>query len=277
MKKHYLNGVVLGFLLTASVGAPSALAQDEDSEATAEQSNIVEINGVAGYIEVRTSPNAPLSVRVTPGRKLSAISDLDDGTLTLNGRIGSDARATCTLVGPPTARIEQTTIKGTVYAPADLPRILITGPDTLTLNINGSVLRGNVGNIGGASIQQNGCGLLTIGNISGDLEINVNGAGKTRFGRVSGTTDINIAGSGDVEIATTGQKIDLNIQGSGNIAMLAGRSALSVNIAGSGSVRHGGVVINPEVNIAGSGNVTVARVEGRSNVSKQGSGVFRVN
>lgn len=255
-------------LLAALNAAAPANAQDTAGS--------VEINGVAGYIEIRTSRGAPLRAQITAGRKLSALSSLDDGTLTINGRVGSNARSTCTMIGPPNARIEQTIINGAVYNPEDLPRIVITGSETLTLSINGSVLRGVVGNIDSVSIQQNGCSLLTIGNVAGDVEINVSGSGKTSFGRIGGKTDINIAGSGDVDVGAVGELVEINIQGSGNVDLKAGRSALLVNIAGSGSVRHGGTVIDPEVNIAGSGNVNVSRVEGDAEVSKSGSGTFRV-
>ena len=222
-------------LLVSFLGALGMVSPARSQDIT----HTVEINGVAGYLEVRTSRGAALGVRITPGRKLSATSDLDDGTLTINGRIGSNARSACTVVGPPNARVEQTTINGTVYTPEDLPRIVVTGPDSLALNINGSVFRGTSGSIGAASIQQNGCSLLTLGNIAGDLELNVTGSGKTSIGAVGGKTDINIEGSGDVDVASVSDQVEINIRGAGNVYLMRGRSQLEVNINGSGSVRHG--------------------------------------
>lgn len=237
---------------------------------------VLEINGVVGYLEVRTSPRASLSVQVVPGRKLSATAQRDGDTISINGSERGGTSNSCTMIGPPNARVEQITIAGRQYLPIDLPRIIVTGPDTIKLDFNGSTLRGTAGNVGDVAIQQTGCTNFSVGNVSGNLDINVAGSGTTAFGAVQGTTSINIAGSGNVELRAAGDAVDVNIQGSGNVNIGGGRSGLSVNIAGSGGLRHGGTVIDPEINIAGSGSVTVARVEGESEVMRSGSGSFRV-
>jgi Putative auto-transporter adhesin, head GIN domain len=309
MKKTIALGLV-GVAMMAGAGIFGiASAQGVETNGA----RLLEFDGLAGQIEVRTSPGAAFNVEIIPGRKMTATLERDGTTLRVKGPLSTNIRSNCNNWGQGNRGVM--TINGTRYEEGDLPRIVVTGPDSMGLRIKRSLLQGQIGNVGGATIGHASCGDLALGNVArdleasvtasgnfragnvggkaeanlagsgdvqlgsigGDLELNAAGSGDTQIGSVGGKADINVAGSGDVDVASVSRQAEVNIAGSGDVNLRAGRSELSANIAGSGNVRHGGTVINPEVNIVGSGDVIVARLEGQPRVSRLGSGDFRVN
>ena len=309
------HGTITGFaalaLLTAAGSVGFATAQGVETAGA----RLLELNGVAGNVEIRTSRDGQFNVEIIPGRKMTAQVERDGTTLRIKGPLGANTRSNCGDWGSGTGRRQTMTINGTRYEPEDLPRIIVSGPDSMGLRIKRSLIGGTAGNVGGATIEHNGCSNFSLGNIARDLEarisgsgdfrsgavggrveanlagsgdvvlgnvaqsleLNVAGSGDTRIGEVKGKAEINVAGSGDVDVASVESDADVNIAGSGDVTLRGGRSQLSANIAGSGNVRHNGTAINPEVSIVGSGDVIVARLEGQPSVSKLGSGEFRVN
>jgi hypothetical protein len=298
----------------ATVAALATLGTAGSTSATG-SARLLEINGVAGDIDVKTSAGAPFKVEIIPGRKMTAELVQDGGTLRVQGPLGNNTRSQCSNRGQGSARSNVLTINGTDDVEGDLPRILVTGPNTMGLRIKRSLVKGQVGDVGGATISHTSCGDLIIGNVARDLqasvsgpgnirvgnigrrteanvagsgnlqlgdigtdlELNIGGSGDTRIGSVKGRAQINSAGSGNVDVKSVLKWVEVNVAGSGDVNLLAGRSELSANIAGSGDVRHSGTVINPKVNIVGAGDVIVARVEGQPRVSKLGSGEFRID
>jgi Putative auto-transporter adhesin, head GIN domain len=311
MKNGRVTGFALIALLTAAGSVGFSMAQGVETAGA----RLLELNGVAGNVEVRTSRGAEFNVEIIPGRKMTAEVERDGTTLRIKGPLGANTRSNCGNWGAGNSRRQAMTINGTRYEPEDLPRIIISGPDSMGLRIKRSLIGGSAGNVGGATIDHSGCndfalgnvardleasvsgsgdfqagaiggrveanlagsGDVEVGNVGQNLELNVAGSGDTRIGQVGGKSKINLAGSGDVQIASVESDTEVNIAGSGDVTLGGGRTQLSANIAGSGNVRHNGIAINPEVSIVGSGDVIVARLEGRPTVSKLGSGEFRVN
>jgi Putative adhesin len=311
MTQRTLGGFAVLALLSAAGAVGFAAAQGVETAGA----RLLELNGVAGNVEIRTSRDAQFNVEIIPGRKMTAQVQREGTTLRIQGPLGANTRSNCGNWGSGNGRNQTMTINGTRYEPGDLPRIIISGPDTMGLRIKRSLIGGSAGNVGGATIDHNGCSDFALGNVSRDLEtsvsgsgdlrsgniggrveanlagsgdvalgnigqnleLNVAGSGDTRIGQVTGKAEINVAGSGDVQIASVENDTEVNIAGSGDVNLRAGRSRLSANIAGSGNVRHGGTAVNPEVSIVGSGDVIVARLEGQPSISKLGSGEFRVN
>jgi hypothetical protein len=309
------NRVTMGFmglaLLVAAGNVGFATAQGVETAGA----RLLELNGYAGQVDIRTSRGGEFNIEIIPGAKMTAQVERDGTTLRIKGPLGPNVRSYCNSRGTGSARVEQMTINGARYVPGDLPRIIISGPDTMGLRIKRSLIRGSAGNVGGATIDHSGCGDFSIGNIAQDLdanltgsgnfrvgtiggnveanlagsgnvelgnvgkvlELNVAGSGDTKVGVVSGNAEINLAGSGDVDVAAVTEEVQVNIAGSGDVEVRGGRSRLSANIAGSGDFRHSGVAIAPQVSIVGSGDVIVARLEGQPTLSKLGSGEFRVN
>jgi hypothetical protein len=311
MTQKKLTGFAIIALLTAAGTVGVATAQGAETAGA----RLLEVNGVAGNVEIRTSRGAEFNVEIIPGRKMTAQVERDGATLRIQGPLGSSTRSNCGNWNSSNNGRNTMTINGTRYEPEDLPRIVITGPDTMGLRIKRSLIGGSAGNVGGATIDHSGCqdfalgnvardleaslsgsgdfrsgnvggrveanlagsGDVTLGNVGQNLELNVAGSGDTRIGQIAGKTEINVAGSGDVDIASVENDTEVNIAGSGDVTLGGGRTQLAANIAGSGNVRHNGTAINPDVSIVGSGDVIVARLEGRPSVSKLGSGEFRVN
>jgi hypothetical protein len=311
--KYYFAFGFMGLALGVAAGA-AGLAQAQGVQTSG--ARLLEFDGIAGQIEVRTSPGAQFNVEIIPGRKMTATLERDGITLRVKGPLSqSNMRSSCQNWGSGDRGPSSMTINGTRYEPGDLPRIIISGPDNMGLRIKRSLVHGQIGNVGGATINHASCGDLALGNVAQDLETNVSasgdfragniggkaeanvagsgdvqigsvgsdlelnaaGSGDTRVDTVGGKAEINLAGSGDVEVASVNQQTEVNIAGSGDVELRAGRSQLSANIAGSGNIRHGGTAVNPAVSIVGSGDVIVARLEGQPRVSKLGSGEFRVN
>jgi hypothetical protein len=311
MTQKKLTGFAIIALLTAAGTVGFATAQGVETAGA----RLLEVNGVAGNVEIRTSRGAEFNVEIIPGRKMTAQVERDGTTLRIQGPLGANTRSNCGNWNSGNNRRNTMTINGTRYEPEDLPRIVITGPDTMGLRIKRSFVGGSAGNVGGATIDLSSCqdfalgnvardleasvsgsgdfksgniggrveanlagsGDVAIGNVGQNLELNVAGSGDTRIGQVAGKTEINVAGSGDVDIASVGSDAEVNIAGSGDVTLGSGRTQLAANIAGSGNVRHNGIAINPEISIVGSGDVIVARLEGNPTISKLGSGEFRVN
>jgi hypothetical protein len=311
MKKTLAFGLV-GVAMMAGAGIVG-IASAEGVETNG--ARLLEFDGLAGQIEVRTSPGAPFNIEIIPGRKMTASVERDGVTLRIKGPLGTNMRSSCNNWGQGSSATGSMSINGTRYEAGDLPRIVVSGPDSMGLRIKRSLIHGQVGNVGGATINHASCGDLALGsvardldanvtasgdfsagnvggkaeaniagsgdvrlgNIGTDLDLNVAGSGDTEIGSVGGRAEINLAGSGDVDVASVSRQAEVNIAGSGDVNLRAGRSELSANIAGSGNVRHGGTVISPEISIVGSGDVIVARLEGQPRVSKLGSGDFRVN
>jgi hypothetical protein len=308
MKKAMMLSL-LGIGSICGLGSTSLASGDPSS------ARLLEITNVAGDIEVRTSPGAAFDVQIIPGRRMSAQVERDGITLRVKGPLpNGNTRSSCNNWGNGSQNDGEMTINGTRYVQGDLPRIVVTGPDTMGLRIKRSLVKGQIGNVGGATISHTSCGDLVVGNIArdleaniagsgdfkvgnigggsevnlagsgdvelgrvrGDLELNAAGSGGARIDDIQGRANINIAGSGDVEIASVGREVEVNVAGSGDVTLKSGQSQLEANIAGSGDIRHNGTVINPSVSIVGSGNVIVARLEGQPRVSKLGSGTFRV-
>ncbi|GBF59399.1 hypothetical protein PbB2_03097 [Candidatus Phycosocius bacilliformis] len=303
------SALVLAFGLSdQSVAAQGEAAQNNGN------ARLLELDGVVGQVEIRTSPGAAFNVQVIPGAKLSATTERDGITLRVKGPVTDGMRTNCSNYTRNGRRVEEIKLDGVRYGPADLPRIIVTGPSSMGLRIKKSLVSGQAGDVAGATITMIGCGDFSLGNVSRDLELALTGAGdfkvgsiggklsarvagsgdnqtgpvrgnveldlagsgNAKIGAVGGDVEINLAGSGDVELAQAQKALEINLAGSGNAWIKAGRSPLSANIAGSGDIRHDGTVINPQVNIIGSGNVTVAKLEGSPRVSKLGSGDFEV-
>jgi hypothetical protein len=287
-------GAMAPLLLAAALAGPHAAKADPALDVAG--ARLLEIDRFVGQIEIRTAPGARFSVELIPGRAWNGNVRRDGVAIRVAGD-GERLRMTRCEGGardgvPSLARV---TLDGRTFAAADLPRLVVTGPDTMGLRIKRSILAGRVGDVGGATVEAVGCGDLEIGDVARDLELsaagsgdvsvgrvggaltaNLAGSGGVRAGAVGGRTRINLAGSGDVAVASVGAT-EVNLAGSGDVLLGGGSGRLEVNIAGAGDVRHDGEAVEPEIAIIGSGDVSVARVRGAPSVSRMGTGRFAVD
>ncbi|GIU68127.1 hypothetical protein PsB1_2281 [Candidatus Phycosocius spiralis] len=308
MVKH---GLIVAVISGAAfwVAGPSAQAQAMGDP------RLLELDGFAGQVEIKTAQGAVFDVQIVPGAKLSAKTERAGTLLRVIGPIKKDSSSRCSNYNSNGRRVKEIKLNGERFGQEDLPRLVVTAPSTIGLRIKHSLISGRVGDVGGATIGLIGCGDFFLGNVAKDLELNATGSGDVRVGRiggdltasyagsgnyqtqniggraevslagsgnsqigsVSGAASINLAGSGDIIVASVQGPLEVNVAGSGDLKVLGGRSRLEANIAGSGTIRHAGTVIDPQINIIGTGDVSVDRVEGTPTVSKLGSGDFRVD
>jgi hypothetical protein len=313
--KMAISMVKHGLILAALSGVALAVAGPSAQAQTGGDPRLLELDGFAGQVEIKTAPGAAFNVQIIPGAKLSAKTERSGITLRVVGPIKKDSGTRCSSYNHDGRRVEEMKIDGVRYNQADLPRLVVTAPPSIGLRIKRSLISGRAGDVGGATIALIGCGDFALGNVAKDLELNATGSGEVRVGKIGGDliasfagsgnnqtqniggraevnvagsgdtqigaiggpASINLAGSGNIDIASVQGPLDANIAGSGDLKVRGGRSRLEANIAGSGTIRHGGTVIDPQINILGSGDVSVSRVEGNPTVSKLGSGAFRVD
>ncbi|MCA3694483.1 DUF2807 domain-containing protein [Aquidulcibacter sp.] len=305
----------LGLTFGIGLGAALVIGFQPVAAQTDGQARLLELDGVAGQVEIRTSPGAAFNVQVTPGAKLSATTERDGIVLRVKGPIQGKMRTNCSSYNQNGRRIEEIKIDGVRYKAEDLPKIVVTGPSSMGLRIKRSLISGKAGDVGGATITMIGCGDFALGKVArnleltlagsgdfrtesvggdlnaslagsgnnqtgpvkGKLKLDLAGSGDTNIGSIGGRSEINLAGSGDVRLGQVQDDVVINLAGSGDTFIQGGRSRLEANIAGSGNIRHGGTVIDPQVNIIGSGDVSAAKLEGSPRVTKLGSGGFRVD
>ncbi|WP_085337938.1 GIN domain-containing protein [Aquidulcibacter paucihalophilus] len=305
----------LGLTFGIGLGAALVIGFQPVAAQTDGQARLLELDGVAGQVEIRTSPGAAFNVQVTPGAKLSATTERDGIVLRVKGPIQGKMRTNCSSYSQNGRRIEEIKIDGVRYTAEDLPKIVVTGPSSMGLRIKRSLISGKAGDVGGATITMIGCGDFALGKVTrnleltlagsgdfrtesvggdlkaslagsgdnqtgrvgGNLKLDLAGAGNTNIGSIGGRTEINLAGSGNIRLGEVQRDVSINLAGSGDTFIQGGRSRLEANIAGSGNIRHGGTVIDPQINIIGSGDVSAAKLEGSPRVTRLGSGGFRVD
>lgn len=176
----------------------------------------------------------------------------------------------------------------------DAPLIVVRTPRNVDVRGSGAVF-GAVGR-GARSVDlgNSGCGIWTVANVEGPVDLSVGGSGSIRAGSshvlnssVGGSGSIyagptgalaaNIGGSGAIDVAAVDGVTKVAIGGSGDVRVRGGRaSRLEVSIGGSGDVRFDGTAGDVAVSIAGSGDVQVAEATGRVSRSVVGSGDLRI-
>lgn len=233
------------------------------------------------------------------------------GSFTVTGDLGRMRNLSCRGEGDD-LRV-RTSRRGDYRPIGDYPVIVVSAPSDARLVIENSMIHGEVGDLGSGEVEMDGCGELSIGNVSNDISASVDGSGDIRIGdiggrgdleiagsgdlttgdinggaeleiagsgnlstgRISGDTGVEVAGSGDVSIASIDGGLDVDIAGSGDVMVEGGTAdPLVVDIAGSGNVELQGDARDPEISIMGSGDVDVERYSGRVKKSVMGSGDF---
>ncbi len=240
------------------------------------QARLSQLDGVVGQVEIPTFSGAAFNDQVTPGANLSAVTERDWITLHVKGPVQRNMGTSCSNYSHNGQRVEAIKIDGVRYKAEDLPKIVVTGPSSMGLRIKRSLVRGQAGDVGGATITMIGCGDFSLGKVARNLELIVAGSGDCRTQSVGGGLHASLANPRDYQTGPVKGNLKLDLAGSGDTFIQAGRSRLEANIAGSGTIRHGGTVVDPQINIIGSGNVSIAKLKGSSRVTKLGSGGFKV-
>lgn len=280
-----IGGALVAALISISIST-SAFAK--------EPVRILEIKNFVGRIEMRTSSNPNIELRVVPGRKANANITQNANTAIVNGGFAQPVLLSCVKDGGR----DLVRINGTNYEMRDLPTIVATGSVRNGLRVKDSMIFGNVGDIGGASLTLLGCGSLVLGNVAHDLEVENVGGSSFRAGNIGGNAQLSVAGRGNIvvhdvannlriDLVGSGQvraedignigelgiagsgniilasarSVDASIAGSGDIEIIGGRSNVEVGIVGTGDFVHRGISVSPIVSVIGKGNVRLATTE----------------
>ncbi|WP_019961573.1 GIN domain-containing protein [Woodsholea maritima] len=153
----------------------------------------------------------------------------------------------------------------------DYPTIVISGPNTIGLEIEDAILFGDIGDIGAMALEISHCGDITAGNVSDSVAIDVRGSGDLKMGNVGASAAIDIRGSGDIEMGSIGEIAVIEVRGSGDIIAGDVGQQLMIEIPGSGDMRFG-AVHNARIDVRGSGDIVMDRLDGSLDVDIAGSG-----
>jgi hypothetical protein len=157
------------------------------------------------------------------------------------------------------------------FAAADLPRIVIRAPRTLSVSRGGAGST-EIGATEALTLEVSGCSTTTAGDVAGALEVDMAGSGDLQAGAAR-SLNADIAGSADVTVGNIAEDAEIDLAGSGSVTIAALTGDLNTDSAGSGGVTvRGGSIDNAEIDIAGSGGVQIAAPVVSLNVSIVGSG-----
>ena len=148
--------------------------------------------------------------------------------------------------------------RGDYRSISDYPMLRITAPRDVAVQLENSILVGEIGAIGEGRISHAGCGDLSIQSVQGDLNAAIAGSGTMIVGAVGGSLSGNIAGSGDLRARDIAGGANASIAGSGNVELGAVAGDMRMNIAGSGRIVADAVEGDINANIAGSGDMAIA-------------------
>jgi len=142
----------------------------------------------------------------------------------------------------------------------DYPHLKITLPKHAHLDISGSVIYGDIDDLGSAHIRMPACADITARHITGELDLGISGSGDFSAENI-GTAQIRIGGSGDVILEDVGP-LNLSISGSGDFdaESVDGDAAISVN--GSGDIEVETITGNLEYKNNGSGDLLIDSLNG---------------
>lgn len=154
---------------------------------------------------------------------------------------------------------------------ADLPRIVIRAPRTLSIDRSGAGST-EIGATENVDLDFSGCGSATIADVAGELNLDVAGSGQIRAGAAR-TLNADVAGSGAVAVGAVAEGADVDIAGSGSVTIASLTGDLNADGAGSGNVNvQSGAVTDANIDLAGSGDVEIGATVQSLNVSIVGSG-----
>lgn len=147
----------------------------------------------------------------------------------------------------------------------------------LDLDLSGSSDVRGAGS-GPLRVRSAGSSDVVVGPVQGAADLSLSGSGGVRTGPVAGGLHADTAASGDVVVSRVQGPIQTSILGSGEVEVRGGNApGAVVNVVGSGDFKFGGVAGNLAASVSGSGDVHVAHVTGRVSKSVSGSGEITAN
>lgn len=138
--------------------------------------------------------------------------------------------------------------------------VKITAPANVHLEIDRSILFGNVGDVGSAHLHIGSCGDMKFGDVNGRLDISVSGSGDVIMGS-AGISDISVSGSGDLT-ARNLASADIHISGSGDLVIGNIAGAVDIGSSGAGDLEIGSIGGGLRIHSSGASDLEVDSVTG---------------
>jgi len=191
----------------------------------------------------------------------------------------------------------------------EYPHVKITAPEGVHLDIDNSIIFGDVETIGSAHLHIGSCGDLKLGDVTGQLDlsvsgssdvilgnagvsdisvsgagdvtaknlaqavIDVSGSGDVSLGDISGSTNIESSGAGDIEIeSVTGEKLSIDVSGSSDVTIQSGNvETLHIEASGASDVTYNGSSIDAEARASGASDIYIHNPSGHLRTSDSGA------
>lgn len=186
-----------------------------------------------------------------PGRAPTPEITLQQGVLQLDGRLRGRIE-NCSTNGAP-VRLRG---YGEVTA-EDLPRVTVRTPRAVVADIGGA----SVTEIGAASsldLSVSGCGVTTIADVEGALDLDVAGVGGVSAGAAQ-SLDLDLAGTAKVRTGAIAAGASLSVTGTGEALLGSLTGALDAESTGVGDiVIEGGAITTADITLAGPGSARIA-------------------
>lgn len=272
------------FVGAASIALLPGLAHAQEGDRYGDVETLI-VSDFIGTVKIKTGGGA-VTVRKTDGADASYpfFVENENGRLTL--RSDEDPDETRWRDNVDWRRFEANAFDKFLEA---YPVLEITAPSGTALLFDSAVIRlaaddtrgalevrrghvdGAVGNISSGEIEIHGSGDLTLGDVSGALDVDIHGSGDLEAGDV-GTLVASIHGSGDIHAGDVADEAEARIHGSGDIELGDIGGKITISVHGSGDVKTAHVNEGAKLSTMGSGDLHLASVGGETDVKIQGNG-----
>ena len=261
--------------MTASAVAMAALAGQAQAETYSATG--VDVVHAAAQLFVIAEDRGDVAVDIVNSDRVPEVgARLEGGRLVLDGGLGSRIHGCSSgnFLGAPAAETVNIWGGGQVRK-EDLPRITLRVPRRMDLTAGGAIF-GAIGASAGGRVRISGCGKVTMGGASGDLDLVQSGSGDLDVGMIDGPLRARLDGSGDLRIgaAHAGANVDLNGSGDVHVGDMSG--LLTASLDGSGGLNVGNGAQGGELSLNGSGDVRVGAMSGPLRARLDGSGGLSV-
>jgi len=143
---------------------------------------------------------------------------------------------------------------------SEFPLVKITAPANVHLEIDKSIIFGNVGNVGSAHLHIGSCGDMKFGDVNGNLDVSISGSGDIILGN-AGVSDISVSGAGDLT-AKNLTSADVQVSGSGDLSLGNIAGFADIGSSGAGDVEVGRIGGGLSIHSSGASDLEIESVTG---------------
>jgi len=142
----------------------------------------------------------------------------------------------------------------------EFPLVKITAPANTHLDIDKSIIFGNVQTIGSAHLHIGSCGDMEFGDVNGNLDVSISGSGDIILGN-AGVSDISVSGAGDLT-AKNLASADISVSGSGDLMLGNIAGFTDIGSSGAGDIEIGSIGGGLGIQSSGASDIEIDSVTG---------------